>query len=265
MTDDRCNFAKTAGQGHEFVFSYESSSVMKLQLFPLRGLGLRGLLAVALALPMQMLFTWTAGASLLSGTYTTVPNATVEERGDRVTNGVRVVSFAASVTIDLAPTEPQLSGVLSNAVLEGSEPFELGVQSSSGYKLPDGSPRIRGDYLAELYPEGTQYGFDWTFSTTTNGKVMWNGGIGWYGGHIWLVTITNIEIVPVAVLEIAVLPSTVRLSWAANVADYLLESADSLPATTWSSVPDAPSVIGDRFVLDLPAQGTQRYFRLRKP
>ena len=77
------------------------------------------------------LLAWPADAALESGVYQTLPGATVEERGDRVPNGSRVVPFCATLTFDLMATPPSLTALIPNAVLEGGEPFALTVRSSS--------------------------------------------------------------------------------------------------------------------------------------
>ena len=79
-----------------------------------------------------------AWAALESAVYQTVPGAMVEERGDRVPGGSRYVPFFATLTFDLIATEPSLTAVITNAVLEGGEPFVLTVRSSSGTQLVDG-------------------------------------------------------------------------------------------------------------------------------
>ena len=73
------------------------------------------------------LLAWPACAALASGVYQTVPGATVEERGDRVPNRSRVVPLFATLAFDLSATEPSLTAVITNAVLEGGEPFSLTV------------------------------------------------------------------------------------------------------------------------------------------
>lgn len=143
-----------------------------------------------------------ARAALESGVYETVPGTTVEERGDRVLNGIRVVPLFATLTFDLSGTEPSLTAVITNAVLEGGDPFRLTVRSAFGARLTDGTYYFRGDYLQDIYPSGTQYGFDWRFSTSTNGGVLWNGITGWEGGHIWYFTMSNLTLVAVPWLNI---------------------------------------------------------------
>jgi hypothetical protein len=134
---------------------------------------------------------------LQSGVYQTLPVATVEERTDRFPTGSRLVPLSATLRFDLSSAPPSLTAVIPNAVLEGGEPFALTVHSSSGVRLNDGTYRFTGDYLREVDPSGTQYLFDWSFSTSTDGQVVWNGTTFWAGGHIWLVTISNITMTAV--------------------------------------------------------------------
>src|SRR5262245_41853456 len=93
-------------------------------------------------------------AALESGVYQTIPGATVEEIM-QYTN--RVVPFSATLTFDLGASQPSLTAVIPNAVLEGGDPFALTVRSSSGALLADGTYRFEGDYLADINPSGTQY------------------------------------------------------------------------------------------------------------
>ena len=157
-------------------------------------------------LGVHLALSWPACAALQSGVYWTPPGTTVEERGDRVPGGIRIVPFSATLTFDLDAAQPSLSAVIPNAVLEGGAPFALTVRSSSGVRLTDGTHRFEGDYLRELYPVGTQYLFDWRFSTAAAGGVAWNGSMGWAGGHIWQVTISSVTLVPE--------PGTLALIWA---------------------------------------------------
>src|SRR5262245_16417129 len=100
---------------------------------------------------------WSVDAALTSGVYQTLPGATVEERGDRVSNEFRIVPLSATLTFDLASTPPSLTAEIPNAVLEGGLPFALTVRSTSGNRLNDGTYRFTGDYLRDLNPSGTQY------------------------------------------------------------------------------------------------------------
>jgi hypothetical protein len=211
------------------------------------------------------LLAWPACAALESGVYQTPLGATVEERGDRVPNGRRVVPLFATLTFDLSSTEPSLTAVITNAVLEGGDPFSLTVRSSFGAQLMDGTYYFRGDYLQDIYPSGTQYGFDWRFSMSTNGGIVWNGTTAWLGGHAWYVTISNITLVAQARLSISpVSAASVQITWATNFADHVLEYATSLPAAGWSTVTNAVTTIGDRLSVTVDTGATTRFFRLRK-
>jgi hypothetical protein len=216
------------------------------------------LLAVLLAFPVE--------GQLQSSHYQTLAGAIVTERGDRVPNGSRVVPFSALVTLDLASAPPSLSAFIANAVLEGGGPFTLTVHSSSGSMQPDGSYRFSGDYLRELYPNGTQYLFDWRFSGNTNGRVVWNGATYWAGGHIWYVGITNLALVAAPWLDIHRSgPVAVQLTWATNFGNYILESAGGLPTPAWNTVTNAVTNWNNRISVTLETDTTNAFFRLRKP
>jgi hypothetical protein len=123
-----------------------------------------------------------------------------------------------------------------------------------------------GDYLRDIYTSGTQYLFDWRFSTSTNGEVLWNGITAWAGGHAWYLTISNLTLVPVPWLSIApVGVLSVQIPWATNFANHLLEYGTNLPATGWSTVTNAVSTIGDRFSVSVDTIASKRFYRLRKP
>ena len=225
---------------------------------------LRNMLAVSLVLPLHLALP--ACAALPSPVYQTVPAAMVQETGDRVPNGSRVVPLFATVTFNLAATPPSLTAVITNAVLEGGAPFTLTVRSSSGSQQVDGSWRFTGDYLRDIQPSGTQYLFDWKFSAPTNGQMVWNGVAYWAGGHIWYVTISNVAVVPLPWLDLSpVGPASVRITWATNFADYRLEHANSLPPLTWNTVTNVPINVDDHLAVTLDIDALERFYRLRKP
>jgi len=159
-------------------------------------LKLRKAAAVSIVFGVHLALTWPVCGALESGVYQTIPGATVEERGDTVPNGSRIVPIFATLTFDLGPAQPSLTAVIPNAVLEGGDPFALIVRSSSGAKLVGDTYQFTGDYLRETNPSGTQYLFDWRFSTAGDGRIVWNGITQWAGGHIWQVTISDVTLVP---------------------------------------------------------------------
>ena len=226
----------------------------------------RRVLAVPIVLTLHLALAWPACAALASGVYQTVPGATVHEWGDRVPNGSRMVALYATLRLDLSSDPPSLTAVITNAVLEGGDPSPLTVHSLSGSRLADGTYRFQGDYLREVYPSGTQYGFDYQFSTSTSGEVLWNGMNYWAGGHLWYVMISNITLVPVPWLDIAqVGPASVQIAWATNFADHVLESTTSSPALGWATVTNAPGIAGERVSVTLDMDVSNRFYRLRRP
>jgi len=120
--------------------------------------------------------------------------------------------------------------------------------------------------VRDLYPSGTQYLFDWTFSMPTNGSVVWNGITGWAGGHTWYVTISNITLVALPQLSITQAGNgSVRVAWATNFNNCVLEFAAALPAAGWSAATNAVTAAGDDFSTTVDADGSHRFYRLRQP
>lgn len=145
---------------------------------------------------LWLAFAWSSSAAFDLSIYHTLSGATAVERGDRVPGGSRTIPLAATVAFDSRGAEPSMAAVLSNAVLEGGDPFVLTVRSASGVRLPDGRSRFTGDYLLDVEPSGTQYAFDWQFLPAADGSVLWNGQTGWTGGHLWQITISEVVLVP---------------------------------------------------------------------
>lgn len=211
-------------------------------------------LALALYLPLS------AGGAVGSGVYQTAPGAMVLEKGDRIINGSRFVPLVAMVTLNFNSAQATLTGVISNAVLEGGAPFELAVTNFLAYPVTNGNYKFHGYYMP-----GSQYVFDWTFSTTTNGGVVWNGNTYCGCGHIWYIAITNLAMTSVPWLNIArVGPASARMTWSTNLANCVLESSSGLPGVGWNAVTNDYVTEGDQFSVTVDATVSSRFFRLRK-
>ena len=162
----------------------------------------------AIGFALCLTLAYSANAGIESGTYYTIPGATLLEVGDNVPNGSRIVPLSATLTFNLADAPPSLTAVIHNAVLEGGssyadhwlgglqQPFELTLHSLTGSQLADGSYKFSGDYLKDIYPSGTQYLFDWQFSSLGGVDPVWSGQTYWAGGHIWAETISDVPLVP---------------------------------------------------------------------
>jgi len=197
--------------------------------------------------------------------YQTIPGATAEERGDGVPNQKRIVPWSATLTFDFSATPPSLTAVIPNAVLEGGEPFPLTARSYNGYQLTNGTYRFPGDYLQDIYPTGSQYGFNWEFSTTTNGEVVWNGTAVWMGGHLWSLSVSNLTLLPQAQLRVTpVGMAAIQVSWRTNFSDHVLEYAPSFPAADWRIVTNAVATTGNRYYVTVGVDASYRFYRLRK-
>ncbi len=204
-------------------------------------------------------------AAFESGVFKTVAGATVQEWGDGVVSGSRVVPISATVTLELSGAVPTMTAFITNAVLEGGEPFVLRVRSSDGYVLAGGGYGFTGDYLGQMYAEGTQYVFDWRFTESADGRVIWSGFVYWAGGHIWQLAISDVRLEPQAKLKIAYLGAgEVRISWGVQFPEYVLEFAGSADGLGWSSVTNLVVVEGGRFEVIVGVGGARGFYRLRQ-
>jgi len=86
-----------------------------------------------------------------------------------------------------------------------------------------------------------------------------------YVDYAWMsLTVVDASLPPPFLDILQVDGATVQLSWPTNAADFVLESATSLPATVWSPVTNGFAINGDLFTVQLEIAGAQRLFRLRK-
>ena len=66
-------------------------------------------------------------------------------------------------------------------------------------------------------------------------------------------------------LKIAKNPAGLALSWPIEATNYVLEATTSLPAVSWTTVTNTPTVTTTNRSLQLPVTGKAQFFRLRKP
>jgi hypothetical protein len=57
----------------------------------------------------------------------------------------------------------------------------------------------------------------------------------------------------------------ISLKWPSNAVGFVLETANSITGSAWSSVPEAPSPAGDFQEYTISPEGMAKFFRLRKP
>ena len=67
---------------------------------------------------------------------------------------------------------------------------------------------------------------------------------------------------PQAVLQINRTGNQIVLTWSSALTGYILEAANTLPATTWTTVPH--EVIGNQNTATLQTSGARQFFRLRR-
>lgn len=72
------------------------------------------------------------------------------------------------------------------------------------------------------------------------------------------------ETEPLPLLQVrSVNSSELQLAWSTNAADFLLVTSTNL--SLWGTVPNAPVIILDEFIVTVPVIDPKRFFRLRKP
>ena len=60
-------------------------------------------------------------------------------------------------------------------------------------------------------------------------------------------------------------PSGLTLFWTTNATSWILESTTNLAAAVWTTVDDAPAVVGTNFSVTTTAAIPEQFFRLRRP
>lgn len=66
-------------------------------------------------------------------------------------------------------------------------------------------------------------------------------------------------------LQIAPAPSALALSWPVEATNYVLEATTSLPAVSWTTVTNTPTITTSERSVQLPLTGPAQFFRLRQP
>jgi hypothetical protein len=69
----------------------------------------------------------------------------------------------------------------------------------------------------------------------------------------------------VADLKIARTASDLTLSWPIEATNFVLEATTSLPAVSWTTVTNTPTITATERSVQLPLTGPARFFRLRQP
>ena len=85
------------------------------------------------------------------------------------------------------------------------------------------------------------------------------------GGHS-LALVANDEPPPVMPLQIARSDETLVLSWPATAVGFRVQTAETLSsATAWNPLSTVPVLTGDRYIVNVPLEQVQWFFRLVKP
>jgi hypothetical protein len=67
-----------------------------------------------------------------------------------------------------------------------------------------------------------------------------------------------------AILSLAAVPSGIQISWPGSLANYQLQSADSLTAPNWTSVTNTPALVNGQNAVILKPTAAQKFYRLQR-
>jgi hypothetical protein len=67
-----------------------------------------------------------------------------------------------------------------------------------------------------------------------------------------------------AILSLAAVPSGIQISWPGSLANYQLQSADSLTAPNWTSVTNTPALVNGQNAVILKSTAAQKFYRLQR-
>jgi len=73
-----------------------------------------------------------------------------------------------------------------------------------------------------------------------------------------------VELVPPSLSIQGGVGSSVALSWPVSGDNYALEFTDNLASSNWRAVTDSPTLSGNTYTLQIPADAGSRFFRLHK-
>ena len=180
-----------------------------------------------------------------------------------------------SVTLGIHPGSFESGSQLRCEIVRGGvyawgagSPSVTPVTTSTISNVPPDTVSLSCSCLAWLQPDGpggvrfTMLSGAVTIDTMTlEARVPYSGS----PRHDHLLSATMAP-VPGPRLGIRVLsPSQTRLTWPTNAIGYRLESAATLPPSSWTTVTNTPSVSGGDYAVNVERTGSQRCFRLRKP
>lgn len=173
-------------------------------------------------------FSWSFHSSSFSGnefTPTTADESFVVESGaDPISAHSHVVFMFAHMLLN--PTDPVSQFFLITRLLSGG----LG-------------PWVPDQYFAL---DGITLGYEAKISTADNGK-----------------TPVNLEFVRLPTLTVSKTGNNVSISWAAFYSDFILQSSSTGgPPAMWVNVPVQPTLVGQIYVVSLPASESKMLFRL---
>jgi len=176
------------------------------------------------------------------------------------------LSESASFTLGASMTD---SEVTTNPVTYSFCTLRQGGVDLAAFGFP--SPIQLGVFPAS--PSGTNSGMlapgDYQFISQMSSTVQVNG---LSGSAQHDATLKNLSLIITTLTEVApsirfrrIDPVNAELSWPTNAVGWNVESAMSLPATTWQVVANNPGIVGTNFTVTVGMTNAQQFFRLHKP
>ena len=107
-------------------------------------------------------------------------------------------------------------------------------------------------------------GNPWIVGSTQQGQLPTMNPFQSQPGGDWDGFLVNLSLRDARV-QISRSGQNVSLSWPAEATDYVLETTTSLPAVSWATVTNTPTVTTNERSVQLPLTGNAKFFRLRKP
>jgi hypothetical protein len=162
--------------------------------------------------------------------------------------------FEGTVSLDQVTLRARSSGYSDFFVAKANAQGAIRWAMAGGGAEWDSGNQVACDGTGHVYLTGVI----WRYTAYFDGLALVP-----LGSSYPTVFATKLSEAPPLRIEQAASHST--LAWPAKATNYVLESSTTLPAGSWTTVTNTPTVIGRDRSLRLPATGNAQFFRLHKP